>query len=662
MGACMSLRRTPGARNRLPRVRARAGRPQEGPHVLAAAGEQAAPDAAGWQDVARRVRTGHGLILTGPTGVGKSDVAVRLCEAIANASGNARLGEVISADSMQVYRGLDVGTNKVTAVERRSVPHHLLDVLDVPTRRNASDPATRFSAGAFVEKAAAIADAVVARGNVPVVVGGTSFYVNFLLHGPPKTVERTFENAAHARGLLQAARAEAAREGGDADAQWAAAAGVLDTLGDPDSAALFRDVRRNDWYRLERAVQCVAATGQPWASLKGGGSSSHHDDADGNASAPQGGITWHCVQLCPVDRPHLYESLDGRVDKLFLGPARAADADADLSQAAAEGADNGGPSLRLSAPGVIAASRESYGLGAVVDPRRALLGECALIYERLVALTDADTYTPATALVGIGLPLKPWVEVAAAQPSPAPWLTIGDVSDDAEAAPGPEADAQPVTRAVGYRQALAYLDERVRHHLGRRKATGDDARTPAPLTSAALNALSACRESVRQATRMLARKQLKWFRKDTAVAWRARDTRAAAAGGAAADEDEGAALLALLSLLAGDATPEHGKYFVPVSVPPRTLSAEQQRELKRYSSPPDIRDASPAFPVLAFAPPPVKGSKAANNAPLPDAPLDPAEVVKTGEANANAVACALFVEAWADEVAEAVWKASVQLA
>ena len=256
--------------------------------------------------------------------------------------------------------------------------------------------------------------------------------------------------------------------------------------------------------------------------------------------------TWF-EELCPVDRPHLYESLDGRVDKLFLGPARAADADADLSQAAAEGADNGGPSLRLSAPGVIAASRESYGLGAVVDPRRALLGECALIYERLVALTDADTYTPATALVGIGLPLKPWVEVAAAQPSPAPWLTIGDVSDDAEAAPGPEADAQPVTRAVGYRQALAYLDERVRHHLGRRKATGDDARTPAPLTSAAqtpapltsaaLNALSACRESVRQATRMLARKQLKWFRKDTAVAWRARDTRAAAAGGAAADEN-----------------------------------------------------------------------------------------------------------------------------
>ena len=106
------------------------------------------------------------LVLVGPTAVGKTAVAVRLGALIPI--------EVVSADSRQVYRGLDIGTGKPSAEERAAVPHHLLDVVD---------PGERYHAARFRSDARAAIAAIHARGRLPVVVGGTGLYVRALLKG-----------------------------------------------------------------------------------------------------------------------------------------------------------------------------------------------------------------------------------------------------------------------------------------------------------------------------------------------------------------------------------------------------------------------------------------------------------------------------------------------
>jgi tRNA dimethylallyltransferase len=108
------------------------------------------------------------LVIAGPTASGKSARAV--AEAL------ARNGEVISVDSRQVYRGLDVGTEKMTKEEMRGVPHYLIDILD------AKEP---YSAGEFSEDAARLIDDIIGRGKLPILAGGTHFYFDALLSGIP---------------------------------------------------------------------------------------------------------------------------------------------------------------------------------------------------------------------------------------------------------------------------------------------------------------------------------------------------------------------------------------------------------------------------------------------------------------------------------------------
>lgn len=111
------------------------------------------------------------LCIAGPTASGKSSRAV--AEAL------ARDGEIISVDSRQVYRGLDIGTEKTTREEMRGVPHHLIDIRDA----NES-----YSAGDFVTDAARLIKEISARGKLPILVGGTHFYFDALFHGlPPQT-------------------------------------------------------------------------------------------------------------------------------------------------------------------------------------------------------------------------------------------------------------------------------------------------------------------------------------------------------------------------------------------------------------------------------------------------------------------------------------------
>src|SRR5688500_16260720 len=108
----------------------------------------------------------HELFLAGPTAVGKSEVALRLAEHLR--------GEIISVDSMQVYRGLDLGTAKPGAAERRQVPHHLLDVAEL------TEP---FDAAKFVELARAAAQEIQRRGKLPILCGGTGLYFKAFLEG-----------------------------------------------------------------------------------------------------------------------------------------------------------------------------------------------------------------------------------------------------------------------------------------------------------------------------------------------------------------------------------------------------------------------------------------------------------------------------------------------
>src|SRR3989344_1068774 len=108
------------------------------------------------------------LCIVGPTASGKSSRAVE--EAL------KRNGEVISVDSRQVYRGLDIGTEKITAEEMRGVPHNLIDI---------RDPNETYSAGDFVTDATRLIEEISARGKLPILVGGTHFYFDALLHGLP---------------------------------------------------------------------------------------------------------------------------------------------------------------------------------------------------------------------------------------------------------------------------------------------------------------------------------------------------------------------------------------------------------------------------------------------------------------------------------------------
>ena len=109
------------------------------------------------------------ILVVGPTASGKSKEAIRLAKKYD--------GEVISVDSRQVYRGLDIGTEKITREEMDGIPHHLIDICD---------PSESYSAGEFVQDARRIIDEIIARGHMPILAGGTHFYFDALLFGLPE--------------------------------------------------------------------------------------------------------------------------------------------------------------------------------------------------------------------------------------------------------------------------------------------------------------------------------------------------------------------------------------------------------------------------------------------------------------------------------------------
>ena len=168
------------------------------------------------------------LVVSGPTASGKTALAVELAL--------AHNGEVVSADSMQIYRRMDIGTAKPTRAEMRGVPHHMLDV---------ADPEEDFSVARYVELAARCVDDILARGRLPIVAGGTGLYIDSLLSG------RTFARFDPDSPLRRELEEELARRGG---------AALLEELArvDPDTAARLHP---NDGKRIVRALEVYRSTG-----------------------------------------------------------------------------------------------------------------------------------------------------------------------------------------------------------------------------------------------------------------------------------------------------------------------------------------------------------------------------------------------------------------
>jgi tRNA dimethylallyltransferase len=210
-------------------------------------------------------------VLTGPTGTGKSDFALRLAREFPI--------ELISVDSAQVYRGLDIGSAKPDAATRAAVPHHLIDLVG---------PEESYSAGQFVRDAARAIDDIESRGRIPLLVGGTMLYLRALTGG----IAELPESSVAVRARIDA---DAARLG------WAALHARLATV-DPAAAAR---IHPNDAQRIQRALEVHEIGGRPISEMQ--------------SVQPRERIAREFVvtALIPADRARLHAALDARFDAMM---------------------------------------------------------------------------------------------------------------------------------------------------------------------------------------------------------------------------------------------------------------------------------------------------------------------------------------------------------
>jgi len=211
------------------------------------------------------------VLLFGPTATGKSALALALADALG--------GEIVTVDSAQVYRGMDVGTAKPDAATRARVPHHLVDVIE---------PTAAYSAARFCADARAAVEDIRARGRVPILAGGTMLYFK-----------------AWTEGLSALPRADAAtRAAIDAEAAtrgWEAMHGELARV-DPATAARLRPT---DSQRVQRALEVARLTGRPLSSFHG-----RRTPASDDAAAIR-------IALMPNDRARLHRGIATRFDAML---------------------------------------------------------------------------------------------------------------------------------------------------------------------------------------------------------------------------------------------------------------------------------------------------------------------------------------------------------
>ena len=212
------------------------------------------------------------LAVVGPTASGKSAVALALARALG--------GEIVSCDSMQIYRRMDIGTAKPTQADMAAVPHHLIDV---------ADPEEPFSCAEYVKLAqAAIAD-IHARGRLPIVCGGTGLYLDSLLRGS------AFEETAYDPLVRERLLVYAAEHGNHALHERLAAV-------DPESAAA---IHENNVKRVARALEIYETTGMTKA------------EADRRSKEVDSPYDATVIGLCYPDRSVLYGRIERRVDEML---------------------------------------------------------------------------------------------------------------------------------------------------------------------------------------------------------------------------------------------------------------------------------------------------------------------------------------------------------
>ncbi len=211
------------------------------------------------------------IILTGPTAVGKTKLSIQLAKAV-----NA---EIISADSMQIYRYMDIGSAKIKPEEMQGVPHHLVDCLN---------PDEEFNVVRFQEMAKQAMDEIYAKGKIPLLVGGTGFYIqavtgdiDFSQHGEDTSYREHLEELAKTQG------AEVLHQ-------------MLQKI-DPESA---KAIHQNNVKRVIRALEYFEQTGSPI---------SQHNEEQRQKESPYN-VAYFVLN---DERSKLYARIDERIDKMM---------------------------------------------------------------------------------------------------------------------------------------------------------------------------------------------------------------------------------------------------------------------------------------------------------------------------------------------------------
>lgn len=207
------------------------------------------------------------VFIAGPTAVGKSEIAILLAEKIG--------GEIISTDSMQVYRGLDIGTAKPSPAERARVPHHLVDICDLTEK---------FDAAQFIRRAQKAVEEIQSRGRVPVFCGGTGLYFKAFLSGLGEAPGTNPE----LRAELEAASFEA----------------LLRELREHDPAA-YDQIDKQNPRRVIRAVEVIRLTGKKFSEQRA--------EWKSKVQGPKSKV-FFCITRQPAD---LHARINARVDAMF---------------------------------------------------------------------------------------------------------------------------------------------------------------------------------------------------------------------------------------------------------------------------------------------------------------------------------------------------------
>lgn len=211
------------------------------------------------------------IVLTGPTAVGKTALSIELAKMVG--------GEILSADSMQVYRGMDIGSAKIRPREMQGVPHHLVDVLD---------PVQEFNVVVFQKLCRQAMEGIYGRGHIPILTGGTGFYIQALLRDIDFTENE--ENTEYRRQLEQLAAVKGSQ--------------VLHEMLTAVDPAAAQAIHAHNIKRMIRALEFHYLTGEKI---------SEHNEREAERQSPYR----YCYFVLNDDREKLYQRIEIRVDQML---------------------------------------------------------------------------------------------------------------------------------------------------------------------------------------------------------------------------------------------------------------------------------------------------------------------------------------------------------